>query len=162
MNFEHDEIERMLAESAGRYALDNGGIEAARAAAGLPGGFAPDSWREMAEMGWAGIAIPEEFGGLGYGYTGLGLVLEQVGRNLSSSPLESTDRLTLADARRMEEPVPVIDFGASAIRFYRLTSRLACRQHSTILLRNTKTLSRESNKGQDTPKKNGFGFPGRS
>ena len=47
-------------------------------------------WKEMAEMGWAGIAIPEEFGGLGYGYTGLGLVLEQVGRNLSASPLQST------------------------------------------------------------------------
>ncbi|MFT4613958.1 MAG: alkylation response protein AidB-like acyl-CoA dehydrogenase [Bacteroidia bacterium] len=47
-------------------------------------------WAEMAEMGWAGIAIPEEFGGLGYGYTGLGLVLEQVGRNLSASPLQST------------------------------------------------------------------------
>ena len=44
----------------------------------------------MAQMGWAGIAIPEEFGGLGYGYTGLGLVLEQAGRNLSASPLQST------------------------------------------------------------------------
>ena len=41
-------------------------------------------------MGWAGIAIAEEFGGLGYGYTGLGLVLEQAGRNLSASPLQST------------------------------------------------------------------------
>jgi len=53
-------------------------------------GFAPDVWREMAEMGWAGIAIGEEFGGLGYGYTGLGLVLEQMGRHLSVSPLESS------------------------------------------------------------------------
>jgi alkylation response protein AidB-like acyl-CoA dehydrogenase len=44
----------------------------------------------MVEMGWAGIAIPETFGGLGYGYTGLGLLLEQAGRNLSASPLEAT------------------------------------------------------------------------
>jgi acyl-CoA dehydrogenase len=44
----------------------------------------------MAGMGWAGIAIPEEFGGLGYGYTGLGLILEQAGRNLSASPLQGT------------------------------------------------------------------------
>ncbi|MCP4829192.1 MAG: acyl-CoA dehydrogenase family protein, partial [Proteobacteria bacterium] len=50
-------------------------------------GFDPEVWREMTEMGWAGIAIPEAFGGLGYGYTGLGLVLEQAGRNLSASPL---------------------------------------------------------------------------
>jgi alkylation response protein AidB-like acyl-CoA dehydrogenase len=53
-------------------------------------GFSDDVWSEMVQMGWAGIAIPEEYGGLGYGYTGLGLVLEQVGRNLSASPLQST------------------------------------------------------------------------
>ena len=53
-------------------------------------GFSDDVWSEMAQMGWAGIAIAEEYGGLGYGYTGLGLVLEQVGRNLSASPLQST------------------------------------------------------------------------
>ena len=53
-------------------------------------GYDEGVWREMAEMGWAGIAIPEEFGGLGYGYTGLGLVLEQAGRHLSVSPLQST------------------------------------------------------------------------
>ena len=53
-------------------------------------GYDESVWREMAEMGWAGIAIPEEFGGLGYGYTGLGLVLEQAGRHLTASPLESS------------------------------------------------------------------------
>ena len=53
-------------------------------------GFDPALWREMSEMGWAGMAIPEAYGGLGYGYTGLGLVLEQAGRNLSASPLESS------------------------------------------------------------------------
>src|SRR5210317_1451362 len=53
-------------------------------------GFSGEVWAEMAGMGWAGIAIAEEYGGLGYGYTGLGLVLEQAGRNLSASPLEST------------------------------------------------------------------------
>jgi acyl-CoA dehydrogenase len=53
-------------------------------------GFDSEVWQEMAAMGWAGIAIAEEFGGLGYGYTGLGLVLEQAGRNLSASPLQST------------------------------------------------------------------------
>jgi alkylation response protein AidB-like acyl-CoA dehydrogenase len=53
-------------------------------------GFSSEVWAEIAQMGWAGIAIPEEFGGLGYGYTGLGLVLEQAGRNLTASPLQST------------------------------------------------------------------------
>jgi len=54
------------------------------------GGFTPDLWVEMAEMGWAAIIIPESYGGLDYGYTGLGLVLEESGRTLSPSPLIST------------------------------------------------------------------------
>lgn len=86
MNFEHNEIERMLAESAGRYALDNGGIEAARAAAGLPGGFAPDSWREMAEMGWVGAALSEASGGFDLGAVGPMIIAEALASGLSAVP----------------------------------------------------------------------------
>ncbi len=50
----------------------------------------PELWREMAAMGWAGIIIPEEFGGAGLGYVGLGVVLEQGGRTLAASPLHSS------------------------------------------------------------------------
>ena len=53
-------------------------------------GFSRELWTEMAEMGWAAITIPEEYGGLAYGYTGLGLVLEETGRTLTPSPLLST------------------------------------------------------------------------
>ena len=53
-------------------------------------GFSPELWIEMAEMGWAAIIIPEIYGGLDYGYTGLGLVLEESGRTLTPSPLVST------------------------------------------------------------------------
>ena len=53
-------------------------------------GFDRAAWKEMAEMGWAGILIPEEFGGTGLGYLTLGLVLEETGRTLTASPLIST------------------------------------------------------------------------
>ncbi len=53
-------------------------------------GFDRAAWKEMAEMGWAGILIPEEFGGTGLGYATLGLVLEETGRTLTASPLIST------------------------------------------------------------------------
>jgi len=53
-------------------------------------GFSRELWMEMAEMGWAAIIIPENYGGLDYGYTGLGLVLEETGRTLTPSPLLST------------------------------------------------------------------------
>ncbi|GAM98109.1 acyl-CoA dehydrogenase family protein [alpha proteobacterium U9-1i] len=53
-------------------------------------GVDPELWREMATMGWAGILVPDEYGGAGLGYVGLGLVLEAAGRTLAASPLHST------------------------------------------------------------------------
>ncbi|HUJ02199.1 MAG TPA: acyl-CoA dehydrogenase family protein [Rhizomicrobium sp.] len=50
----------------------------------------PALWRDMCEMGWSGILIPEEFGGSGLGYFTLGLVLEETGRTLAPSPLLSS------------------------------------------------------------------------
>jgi acyl-CoA dehydrogenase len=53
-------------------------------------GFDDATWRQMVDLGWAGICIPEEFGGLGFGYTGMGVVLEQCGRTLTASPMVAT------------------------------------------------------------------------
>ena len=84
-------------------------------------GFDAAVWKEMAEMGWAGIAISEEFGGLGYGYTGLGLVLEQAGRNLSASPLQSTVLVgatavaQLGTAAQKEALLPAIAAGETLV-----------------------------------------------
>ncbi len=53
-------------------------------------GFDKDTWQQMVELGWAGITIPEDFGGLGFGYMGMGVVMEECGRTLTASPLLST------------------------------------------------------------------------
>ena len=53
-------------------------------------GFDRDVWKQMVDLGWAGMAIPEAYGGYGFGYGGLGVVLEETGRTLVSSPLIST------------------------------------------------------------------------
>jgi alkylation response protein AidB-like acyl-CoA dehydrogenase len=53
-------------------------------------GFDRDTWQQMVELGWAGITIPEEFGGLGFGYMGMGIVMEECGRTLAASPLFAT------------------------------------------------------------------------
>src|SRR3954467_8195773 len=52
-------------------------------------GFDHELWREMCELGWSGIIIPEQYGGSGLGYRTLGLVLEETGRTLTPSPLLS-------------------------------------------------------------------------
>uniref|UniRef100_UPI0035CAFFC4 acyl-CoA dehydrogenase family protein n=1 Tax=uncultured Sphingomonas sp. TaxID=158754 RepID=UPI0035CAFFC4 len=53
-------------------------------------GYDPAAWKTLGEMGLPGIVIPEDFGGTAFGYLSLGLVLEQLGRNLAASPLAST------------------------------------------------------------------------
>ncbi|MDH5672132.1 MAG: acyl-CoA dehydrogenase family protein [Myxococcales bacterium] len=53
-------------------------------------GFSTDLYGQMVELGWAGIVLPEEYGGLALGYTELGVVLEECGRNLVPHPLLST------------------------------------------------------------------------
>ena len=49
--------------------------------------FSPQIWNEMVSMGWAGIIIPEAYGGSDLGYLTFGLILEQTGSQLSASPL---------------------------------------------------------------------------
>lgn len=52
--------------------------------------FDPAAWKEMGEMGWAGVIVPEAYDGSAFGYLGLGLILEETGRTLAASPLLST------------------------------------------------------------------------
>ncbi len=63
---------------------------------GNPDGFSRELWSGMVEMGWTGILVPEEYGGLGYGYTGMGLILEECGRTLTASPLQATSLVGVA------------------------------------------------------------------
>jgi alkylation response protein AidB-like acyl-CoA dehydrogenase len=54
-------------------------------------GFDPAVWSQMGEqMGLMGLHIPEEFGGMGFGYVELGVVLEEMGRALVCAPYFST------------------------------------------------------------------------
>ncbi|RYY42998.1 MAG: acyl-CoA dehydrogenase [Sphingomonadales bacterium] len=53
-------------------------------------GFSRDLWKQFAEMGLTGILIPEADNGLGLGHVEAGVVLEEIGRNLSPSPFLAT------------------------------------------------------------------------
>jgi acyl-CoA dehydrogenase len=55
-----------------------------------PDGFDRGLWAKMAEMGFAGVAIPEQFGGAGLGMVAAGLIQEAIGRNLTLSPFLSS------------------------------------------------------------------------
>ena len=53
-------------------------------------GFSSDLWQTFAEMGFAGLLVPEEFGGSGLGCVEAGVVMEEIGRSLMPSPFLST------------------------------------------------------------------------
>ncbi len=53
-------------------------------------GFSRDLWKTFAEMGFAGLLVPEEFGGSGLGNVEAGVVMEEIGRTLMPSPFLST------------------------------------------------------------------------
>ncbi|MGB3722215.1 MAG: acyl-CoA dehydrogenase family protein [Pacificimonas sp.] len=53
-------------------------------------GFDPALWREFGEMGFTSILMSEDDGGLGLGHVEAGVVLEEMGRNLTPSPMLST------------------------------------------------------------------------
>lgn len=50
-------------------------------------GYDPDLWQKMIEMGWSAIPFPEDVGGLGFSYQGLGSIFEVSGITLAASPL---------------------------------------------------------------------------
>lgn len=52
--------------------------------------FDADLWKEMVEMGWTALTVPEEYNGLNFGYVGLGQVIEEMGKKLTVSPMIST------------------------------------------------------------------------
>lgn len=50
-------------------------------------GYSAELWQQMAELGWASIILPEQYGGLDFGFLGLGAILEETGRTLTACPL---------------------------------------------------------------------------
>jgi alkylation response protein AidB-like acyl-CoA dehydrogenase len=60
------------------------------AVAGDPAGFSADLWKEMVELGWTGLAVPESYGGVGEGFLEACLLLEEMGAAQVPSPFLHT------------------------------------------------------------------------
>ena len=92
MAFVLTEEQQMLRDSAKSFAAEKLPVAQLRAlrARGGAEGFDRAAWKEMADLGFAGVLVPEAFGGSGFGYVGLGQVLEAQGRTIAATPLLST------------------------------------------------------------------------
>lgn len=83
------EEQTLIREQASAWASKESPVGAFRALRDKAGsaGFEHATWSAMVDMGWTGILIPEEYGGSDLGLLTFGLVLEQLGRQLTASPL---------------------------------------------------------------------------
>lgn len=86
------EEQQLLQSTAADFARQSLPVSRLRALrdAGDVAGFSPDLWRAMAGLGWQGILLPEEYGGLGLGYAEAVVVLEELGKVLAPEPFLST------------------------------------------------------------------------
>ncbi|WP_333807068.1 acyl-CoA dehydrogenase family protein [Phenylobacterium sp.] len=84
-----NEEQSMLRDAAKSWTQEKSPVTAFRKMrdSGVDIGYDVNAWNEMAEMGWAGVIIPEEYGGSAFGYLSMGLILEELGRTLTASPL---------------------------------------------------------------------------
>ncbi|MGX9352593.1 acyl-CoA dehydrogenase family protein [Shimia sp. W99] len=101
------EDHRMVAEAADGFLAQSHPIGAFRALrdSGAMLGYDRAILSEMAKMGWMGIVLPEEMGGVDFGYRAAGLIAEAIGRNLTAAPFLSTAILSATILRQVGGPV---------------------------------------------------------
>ena len=91
MNFAFTEEQEELRKTVRQFLEAKSSEAAVREQMETEGGFDPAVWSQMGEqMGLQGLAIPEDFGGSGYGFVELGIILEEMGRALLCAPFFST------------------------------------------------------------------------
>jgi alkylation response protein AidB-like acyl-CoA dehydrogenase len=95
MNFGFTEEQELLRAEVRKFLDERCPLDEVRRLMETPEGFSRELWKQMAELGWLGLTIPEAHGGAGLGWFDLVVLLEETGRTLFPSPLIST---TLAAA----------------------------------------------------------------
>jgi alkylation response protein AidB-like acyl-CoA dehydrogenase len=109
MNFDFSDDLKQLRDQSRRFLSERCTPAVVRRSLDGQETYAADLWREIAEMGWIGAAIPDEFGGAGLGYEGLCVLAEEIGRAVAPVPFSSTAYLAAeailtagSDAQRRE------------------------------------------------------------
>lgn len=90
MNFDFSEDIKTMREEVRRYLADRVPAGAVRKRIESGHAFDRDLWREMAEMGWLGVAIPENYGGAELGHEALCMIAEEIGMALPPVPFAAS------------------------------------------------------------------------
>ena len=90
MNFELDEEQVMLKTSARDFLEKECPKKLVRAMMEDEKGYSPELWKKIADLGWLGLAFPENYGGIGSSFLDLVVLLEECGRALLPGPFIPT------------------------------------------------------------------------
>lgn len=101
MNFDFSDDQKLLQKTARDYLSAQAPLSLARSVLESDRRYSEELWKGVAEMGWTGAAIPESYGGAGFGALELALIAEELGRALApipfnSSVFQATEALLLA------------------------------------------------------------------
>lgn len=101
MDIEFSEEQKILQRSARDFLADKFPAKFVRAMQKSQEGYVPELWKQMADLGWMGLAFPESYGGGGMKFLDLAVLLEEMGRACLTGPFFSTVvlcGLTILDA----------------------------------------------------------------
>ena len=127
MNFDFSEEQNLLREQARRFLANNAEGKAREILEG-EASFDRDLWCGMAELGWMGTVIPEEFGGIGLSHEDLCVLAEEIGRSLAPTPFSSsvylaTEAILLAGSDDPTRGLPITLSADEAIGCFRICRR---------------------------------------
>ena len=90
MNFDFTDDQRAIKRTANEFLAARYKLETVRSLAEDERGFTDEQWRQIADLGWPGVIVPEADGGLGLGAVELVVIQEEMGYALAPSPLLSS------------------------------------------------------------------------
>lgn len=90
MNFDFSDDQKQLRDQARKFLAEKCSPKAVRVVLDGKASYDKELWKGLAEMGFLGVAIPEEFGGAGAGHLELCVIAEEMGRANAPVPFSST------------------------------------------------------------------------
>src|SRR3981189_3198212 len=119
MNFDFSDEQKQLRDEARKFLAEKCSPKAVRTVLDGKEPYDRELWKGLADMGFLGVAIPEQFGGAGAGHLELCVIAEEMGRALAPVPFSSTvylaaEAILLAgtDAQK-QKWLPLIASGAA-------------------------------------------------
>jgi alkylation response protein AidB-like acyl-CoA dehydrogenase len=116
--FAPTEEQELIRSTARQFLEDRIGMEKVRELMMSDDGFDPVLWKEMAEMGWTGLIVPEEHGGSGLGAIEMSVLLEEMGRMVTPGPffasavMATTAILELGSSSQRADLLPALASGS--------------------------------------------------